>query len=417
MRLCLSIKVLCVLASVDAFDRAAPRRLLFASTPGPSSDEFVAPASFWPATVEDLGPCEAPFDDDAVLRAARLQNALIFLGTPFQIDAWAAAHGLSFALTEMTSLLENITTPNVTQNVYETSHWVGSKFVEYQFLSSVAFNPYFHYLRRECEPDRCVFTSKLSSRTLDASVTVDFERTVPSTGATSGPPTGSSIERSVLTFESCGSRIASIHTDLPAGMQQTPDENFAENSNLVGNVLLTCSSHMLFCRGELAEYSDLDDCVARMRAKPGVCYNFVRKGDTVDCRLLHLLLARFKPTVHCPHMAETSEVCGFDDCPGGLCGYANTLTSPDFITADRWQQAECARPMPPPVSSLPCIETCADDLQGLLAAGGVTCEQMVLAGCKTPIATLDSDAGLPADVVIEELCPLACGQCAPRCDA
>ena len=48
-------QVLAVLATVDAFDRAEPRRLLFASTP---SDEFVAPASFWPATVEDLGPCE-----------------------------------------------------------------------------------------------------------------------------------------------------------------------------------------------------------------------------------------------------------------------------------------------------------------------------------------------------------------------
>ena len=114
-----------------------------------------------------------------------------------------------------------------------------------------------------------------------------------------------------------------------------------------------CSNHLLFCRGELAEYSDLDDCVARMRAKPGVCYDFFYKGDTVDCRGLHLLLARFNPTVHCPHMAETSEVCGVDDCPGGLYGYANTLTSPDFITADSWQQAECARPMPPPVLPLP----------------------------------------------------------------
>ena len=71
-----------------------------------------------------------------MLRAARLQNALTFLGTPFQIDAWVAAHGLSFALSEMTSLLENITTPNISQNVFETAEWSGSKFVEYQFLSS-----------------------------------------------------------------------------------------------------------------------------------------------------------------------------------------------------------------------------------------------------------------------------------------
>ena len=399
-----------VLAPSSIAVSGEPRRLLFASTP---RDDFVAPASFWPAPVDDLAPCEV---DDAVLREARLQNALTFLGTPFQIDAWVASHGHAFALTEMTSLLENITTPNISQNVYETSEWFGSKFIEYQFLSSFAFNPYFKYLRRDCEridgADPCVFTSELSSRTLDARVTVDFERKVPATGESiSG---NNIIERSVIIFESCGSRISSMHLDLAPGVQLAPDENFEKSSNLVDNVLLTCSSHMLFCRGELAEYSDLDDCIARMRAKPGVCYNFVRKGDTVDCRQLHLLLARFNPTVHCPHMAETSEVCGFDDCPGGLCGYANTLTSPDYITADGWQQAQCAHPMLPPVTPPPCIETCADDLQGLLAAGGLKCEQMILAGCDTAVITLNANAGLPADVVIEELCPLACGQCTPR---
>ena len=100
---------------------------------GPPKDETVAPASFWPTPIEDLGPCEAPFDDDAVLRAARLQNALIFVNTPFQIDAWVASDGTSFAQSETTSLLESITTPNVKQVVYETGAWSGtSKFVEYQ---------------------------------------------------------------------------------------------------------------------------------------------------------------------------------------------------------------------------------------------------------------------------------------------
>ena len=152
-----------VLAPSSIAVSGEPRRLLFASTP---RDDFVAPASFWPAPVDDLAPCEV---DDAVLRAARMQNALTFLGTPFQIDAWIASHGHAFALTEMTSLLQNITTPNISQNVYETSEWFGSTFIEYQFLSSVAFNPYFKYLRRDCEridgADPCVFTSELSSRT------------------------------------------------------------------------------------------------------------------------------------------------------------------------------------------------------------------------------------------------------------
>ena len=286
-----------------------------------------------------------------------------------------------------------------------------------QFLSSVAFNGgAFEYLQRECEPGRCVFTSEPSSRTLDASITAEIRITNLVTGTVSGPT--SSIERSVYTFENCAPRIATIHADIAAGGIQTPDENFVTTSNnKYGRVLQMCSNHLLFCRGELAEYSDLDDCVARMRAKPGVCYDFFLKGDTVDCRGLHLLLARFNPTVHCPHMAETSEVCGFDDCPGGLCGYANTHLSPDFFAADRWQQSECPPPLPPTETPLPCIETCADDIQGLLAAGGVECEQTILAGCKTKIATLSPDAGLPADVLIEELCPLACKQCVPRCDA
>ena len=177
---------------------------------------------------------------------------------------------------------------------------------------------------------------------------MEFRNTYQLTGTTSGAPTMSGIERSVLTFENCAPRIESIHTDLVAGFIQTPDENFATASNnKYGRVLQMCSNHLLFCRGELAEYTDLDDCVTRMRAKPGVCYDFSLRGDTVDCRVLHLLLARFNPIMHCPHMAEFSEVCGFDDCPGGLCGYANTHLSPDFFTADRWQQSECAPPLPP----------------------------------------------------------------------
>ena len=396
--------------------RADPRRLLFASSPR-TRDVSVAPASFWPTPIEDLGPCEAPWDNDAVLRAARLEKALAFVGTPFQIDAWVATGGMSVAQSEMASLLENITTPNVTQTVYETAAWSGSKFVEYQFLSSAAFNGgLFEYLQRKCEPGRCVFTSKPSSRTLDASVTVEIRTTDLVTGTVSGPTTG--IERSILTFENCAPRITSIHTDLAAGSTLPPDENFATvSNNKFGRVLQMCSNHLLFCRGELAEYSDLDDCVARMRAKPGVCYNFFVKGDTVDCRMLHLLLARSNPTAHCPHMAEASEVCGFDDCPGGLCGYANTHFSPDFFTAGPWQQSKCPPPLPPTETPLSCIETCADDIQGLLAVGGVTCGQVILAGCKTSIATLSPDAGLPADVLIEELCPLACEQCVPRCDS
>ena len=63
------------------------------------------------------------------------------------------------------------------------------------------------------------------------------------------------------------------------------------------------------------------------------------------------------------------------------------------------------------------IETCADDLQGLLAADGLKCEQIIAVGCDTAVVTLNANAGLPADVVIEELCPLACGQCTPRCGA
>ena len=87
-------------------------------------------------------------------------------------------------------------------------------------------------MQRECEPGRCVFTSEPSSRTLDASVTVEFRNTYQLvTGTISGAPTLSGLERSILTFENCAPRIASVHTDLVAGFIQAPDENFATASN------------------------------------------------------------------------------------------------------------------------------------------------------------------------------------------
>ena len=54
---------------------------------------------------------------------------------------------------------------------------------------------------------------------------------------------------------------------------------------------IMCLGHIIYCPGDLAEYSSVADCVESMRSKPGVCYDFYLKGDTVDCRSLHLLNA------------------------------------------------------------------------------------------------------------------------------
>jgi len=376
--------------------------------------------AFFPVPLDDMGACGAPYDDDAALRTARIESASAFLRTPFQIGEWVEAQGKPYALDRLADALAKITTPAITQTVYETGSWSGRKFVEYQFLSSAEFNGgILKYLRRECEPGKCEF---VATRTMDARATVSFEfgANPLSPNSQNRSSVTDDVERSMLVFENCSPRIEHIYTDLAPGMVLSPEEHYSTVANTEVNVLALCLGHMIYCPAELAEYVDVDDCVERMRAKPGVCYDLYLKGDTVDCRALHLLNARVNPTVHCPHMAPESEVCQFDDCPAGYCGYRDTRLSADVISPDGWQQAGCAAPLVPVSDPFGCVETCVDDALGVLPAE-FACGRIVGALsnssslCETPLVALDPTSALPPEVMLGTICPSSCGFCAPKC--
>jgi len=385
------------------------RRLTFASVqPGDPSD---APASFWPTPVEDEGPCESPYDE---LSAERLASAKAFLDVPFLLDGWVADHGRAYALERLEGELANITTPNVTQTVYETGSWTGTKFTEYQFLSSAEFNGgILTYTKRECD-GQCDF---VSHRVLDARVSVSFEHgDNPVVGGPQGDGGEDEVERSVIVYESCSPRIEHIYTDLAKNFVLSPEDHFNLFANNERNVLALCAGHMIYCRGPLAEYADISDCVDKLTQKPGVCYDFYLKGDTIDCRSLHLLNARVFPEVHCPHLAVDSPPCGMKDCPSEYCGYVNTRVAPAVINPAEWATAGCDSPVPP-VSDDPidCIETCEDDALGMLASNGQTCGPHLTSLCDQPIATLAPDTDVPADVTLGEICPVSCELCTARC--
>ncbi|KAB5528939.1 hypothetical protein GE09DRAFT_1253082 [Coniochaeta sp. 2T2.1] len=66
------------------------------------------------------------------------------------------------------------------------------------------------------------------------------------------------------------------------------------------------------CVGPNQEYDSVDDCVGFMSGRAFGNFDEVW-GDNVVCRSLHTILARLRPTVHCPHVGKVggSEAEGF----------------------------------------------------------------------------------------------------------
>ncbi|KAL8790202.1 MAG: hypothetical protein Q9213_000733 [Squamulea squamosa] len=65
-----------------------------------------------------------------------------------------------------------------------------------------------------------------------------------------------------------------------------------------------CNTAQSLCKGNNTQYATLDDCVKTLTAKPfGDGDNIW--ADSVTCRQIHLLLARIRPDVHCPHVGPT----------------------------------------------------------------------------------------------------------------
>ncbi|KAL8872203.1 MAG: hypothetical protein Q9174_002124 [Haloplaca sp. 1 TL-2023] len=65
-----------------------------------------------------------------------------------------------------------------------------------------------------------------------------------------------------------------------------------------------CTTTQSLCSGNNTQYASMEDCVNTLSSKPfGDPDNFW--ADSVRCRQIHVLLARIRPVIHCPHLGPT----------------------------------------------------------------------------------------------------------------
>ncbi|KAL2352482.1 hypothetical protein BJ546DRAFT_1064216 [Cryomyces antarcticus] len=65
-----------------------------------------------------------------------------------------------------------------------------------------------------------------------------------------------------------------------------------------------CGATQALCTGGNTQYASIGDCVATLSARAFGEYDEIW-GDNVVCRTIHVLLARIRPDVHCPHVGPT----------------------------------------------------------------------------------------------------------------
>ncbi|MCJ1269838.1 hypothetical protein MMC22_009731 [Lobaria immixta] len=65
-----------------------------------------------------------------------------------------------------------------------------------------------------------------------------------------------------------------------------------------------CGTMQQLCTGPNAQYSSFEDCTTVLSQKPYGDYDNLW-ADNVHCRSIHLLLARIRPSIHCPHLGPT----------------------------------------------------------------------------------------------------------------
>jgi len=70
------------------------------------------------------------------------------------------------------------------------------------------------------------------------------------------------------------------------------------------SILGLCGSIQQLCTGSNLQYKDVAECVNVLHTKRfGIADELW--GDDVVCRFVHVLLARIRPEVHCPHVGPT----------------------------------------------------------------------------------------------------------------
>lgn len=88
-----------------------------------------------------------------------------------------------------------------------------------------------------------------------------------------------------------------------------------------------CNEAALRCTGEIFPYESLQECYETLTALPHSCtpngercydcitQNSAFHGDTLQCRSLHMLSAKMRPTFHCAHLGADSAPCQPEACP------------------------------------------------------------------------------------------------------
>ena len=114
---------------------------------------------------------------------------------------------------------------------------------------------------------------------------------------------------------------------LATGLYETRDNMDLLPQIKAETVANTCGAIMAVCQGENQQYDDFQACVDFMDTIPLGNWDLADQ-DNVVCRQLHVLLAAFRPDVHCSH-------CGVDG--GGKC-YDKTYTEStgtDFLFGEQ----------------------------------------------------------------------------------
>ncbi|CAK1361839.1 hypothetical protein CB0940_02835 [Cercospora beticola] len=68
-----------------------------------------------------------------------------------------------------------------------------------------------------------------------------------------------------------------------------------------GTTQQLCAGIQQTCTGENQQYTSTEDCIAQLSAKPFGSFDEAW-GDNVVCRVIHVILTKVRPQVHCPHV-------------------------------------------------------------------------------------------------------------------
>ncbi|KAJ6566077.1 hypothetical protein B0H19DRAFT_941175 [Mycena capillaripes] len=95
-----------------------------------------------------------------------------------------------------------------------------------------------------------------------------------------------------------------------------------------------CAQQAKTCVGNNTVYSSVNDCIETLEAKPFGRYDEAW-GDNVVCRTIHVLLTKFRPEVHCPHVGPTG---------GGKCidvDYNDVFFNDEFLYGGSGRPFNC----------------------------------------------------------------------------